>query len=99
MGCPEVIITDQGREFVNALSTQLYAITHRASNHKCLPSPNKWAHRALQTLTRCMVKVVNESQSDWDEKIDRADGVQSLSTGVDKEITLHALPARYAASN
>ena len=45
-------------------------------------------------------KVVNESQSDWDEKIDTADGVQSLSTGIDKEITLlHALPARYAASN
>ena len=28
MGCPETIITDQGREFVNALSSELYAITN-----------------------------------------------------------------------
>ncbi len=28
MGCPEVIITDQGREFVNSLSAQLYQITN-----------------------------------------------------------------------
>ena len=27
MGCPETLITDQGREFVNELSTALYAIT------------------------------------------------------------------------
>ena len=26
-GCPEVLITDQGREFVNEISSQLYAIT------------------------------------------------------------------------
>ena len=26
-GCPEVLITDQGREFVNAMSSELYAMT------------------------------------------------------------------------
>ena len=28
MGCPETLITDQGREFVNELSRALYAITN-----------------------------------------------------------------------
>ncbi len=28
MGCPETLITDQGREFVNELSSALYAITN-----------------------------------------------------------------------
>ena len=28
MGCPETIITDQGREFVNELSATLYGITN-----------------------------------------------------------------------
>ena len=27
MGAPEIVITDQGREFVNALSSNLYDIT------------------------------------------------------------------------
>lgn len=27
MGCPETLITDQGREFVNELSAELYQIT------------------------------------------------------------------------
>ena len=27
MGCPETLITDQGREFVNRLSEELYTIT------------------------------------------------------------------------
>ena len=27
-GCPKVLITDQGREFVNEVSAQLYSITH-----------------------------------------------------------------------
>jgi len=72
MGCPEVLITDQGREFVNALSTQLYAITH--TEHRITsayhPQTNGLTERFNQTLTRCLAKVVNESQSDWDEKID-----------------------------
>ena len=28
MGCPETLITDQGREFVNELSSELYQITN-----------------------------------------------------------------------
>ena len=28
MGCPETFITDQGREFVNELSSSLYTLTN-----------------------------------------------------------------------
>ena len=28
MGCPETLITDQGREFVNDLTSSLYQITN-----------------------------------------------------------------------
>ena len=28
MGCPETLITDQGREFVNELSSELYQVTN-----------------------------------------------------------------------
>ena len=28
-GCPEVLITDQGREFVNKVSTELYSVAHK----------------------------------------------------------------------
>ena len=71
MGCPRVLITDQGREFVNSLSSELYSITH--TEHRITsvyhPQTNGLTERFNQTLTRCLAKVVDESQSDWDEKI------------------------------
>ena len=72
MGCPEILITDQGREFVNVPSSELYAITN--TEHRITsayhPQNNGLTERFNQTLTRCLSKVVDESQSDWDEKID-----------------------------
>ena len=72
MGCPEILITDQGCEFVNVLSSELYAITnteHRiTSTHH--PQSNGLRERFNESLTRYLSKVVDESQSDWDEKID-----------------------------
>ena len=72
MGCPEVLITDQGREFVDSLSSQLYSITH--TEHRITsayhPQTNGLTERFNQTLTRCLAKVVDEYQSDWDERID-----------------------------
>ena len=44
--------------------------------------------------------MVDECQSDWDEKIDTCsvDGVQSISTGLNKAVTVfHALSAGHAA--
>ena len=38
-GCPNILITDQGREFVNDVSAQLYAFTqteHRITS-ECIP--------------------------------------------------------------
>ena len=72
MGCPEILITDQGREFVNLLSDELYSITktqHRITS-AYHPQTNGLTERFNQTLTRCLSKVVDESQSDWDAKID-----------------------------
>ena len=60
MGCPETLITDQGREFVNELCTVLYGITnteHRITSAyhpqvsnvnvgfvSALSFADKWAH-------------------------------------------------------
>ena len=119
MGCPETLITDQGREFVNNLSRALYAITN--TDHQCLPptgmlllaiylvdehelimilvfvctplgltawfliiqarinlvcicvlflQTNGLTERFNQTISRCLAKLVDDSQTDWDEKID-----------------------------
>ena len=53
-------------------STQLYSITH--TKHRITsayqPQTNRLTECFNQTLTRCLAKVVDECQSDWDEKID-----------------------------
>lgn len=72
MGCPSVLITDQGREFVNELSAKLYGMTkteHRISS-AYHPQTNGLTERFNQTLSRCLAKAVNDSQDDWDELID-----------------------------
>ena len=72
-GCPNVIISDQGREFVNKVSRHLFAMTH--TEHRISsayhPQTNGLVERFNQTLQRSLVKLVNSNQSDWDEKIDR----------------------------
>lgn len=72
MGCPEVLITDQGREFVNSLSSQLYEQTN--TEHRITsayhPQTNGLTERFKQTLSRCLSKVINDSHNDWDLKID-----------------------------
>lgn len=72
MGCPEVIITDQGREFVNSITSQLYEITkteHRVTS-AYHPQTNGLTERFNQTLTRSLAKITNDNQDDWDLKID-----------------------------
>ncbi len=88
MGTPEVLITDQGREFVNGLSSNLYDITkteHRITSAyhpqvsssivalhsvKSFLQTNGLTERFNQTLTRSLAKVVNDSRTDWDEKLE-----------------------------
>ena len=116
MGCPETLITDQGREFVNELSTALMQsptlsiglqvlTTHRYASasytywtrsawfpvfvctvlgltffiqnkqeliwYVCVfLQTNGLTERFNQTISRCLAKLVDESQTNWDEKID-----------------------------
>ena len=71
-GCTKVVISDQGREFVNQVSRELYAMTeteHRISS-AYHPQTNALVERFNQTLQRSLVKLVNTNQNDWDEKLD-----------------------------
>ena len=72
MGCPETLITDQGREFVNELSFELYSITntehHITSAYH--PQSNGLTERFNQTLSSSLAKKTDEDHTDWDLKID-----------------------------
>ena len=71
-GCPTIRISDQGREFVNAIDTELCKLTgvdHRISS-AYHPQTNGQDERFNQTLQRSLRKLVNEDQTDWDKYID-----------------------------
>lgn len=71
-GCAKVVISDQGREFINKVSRNLYSITkteHRISS-AYHPQTNGLTERFNQTLQRSLIKFVNKNQDDWDEKLD-----------------------------
>ncbi len=71
-GCAETVISDQGREFMNRLSEQLFKLTGTKHNVTSAyhPQSNGLCERMNQTLERCPLKVVNEQQSDWDNYLD-----------------------------
>lgn len=67
-----MVISDQGREFVNQVSKDLFSITnteHRISS-AYHPQTNGLTERFNQTLQRALIKLVNNSQNNWDEKLD-----------------------------
>ena len=71
-GCLSLIISDQGQEFINEVSDFLFAKTntqHRVTSvyH---PQTNGLTERFNQTLSNCLVSKINESQNDWDDKLD-----------------------------
>ena len=71
-GCFIVCISDQGREFVNALNDKLLemaGIEHRVSS-AYHPQTNGLDKRMNQTVTKAIVKYLNPEQDDWDEHID-----------------------------
>ena len=71
-GCPTIRISDQGREFVNAMDTELCKLTgvdHRIGS-AYHPQTNGQDERFNQTLQRSLRKMVNEDQNDWDKYID-----------------------------
>ena len=54
-GCPEVLITDQGREFVNEISSYLYAITNNNTTIIIIvkgDDGNNWVKIGHTQLTR-----------------------------------------------
>lgn len=71
-GCPNIIISDQGREFVNQLSERLFARTqtqHRVTS-AYHPQTNGLTERFSQTLSHSLVARIDEDQTNWDELLD-----------------------------
>ena len=67
-----MVISDQGREFVNKVSKYLFSITkteHRITS-AYHPQTNGMVEIFNQTLQRSLVKFINKNQTDWDEKLD-----------------------------
>ncbi|KAL5503110.1 hypothetical protein EMCRGX_G010014 [Ephydatia muelleri] len=72
-GWPDIIISEQGREFVNQLSSCLFNLTgieHKISS-PYHPQTNGLDERTNQTLTRALIKF-SEAKENWDENIDAA---------------------------
>lgn len=71
-GCPEEIISDQGREFCNQVINRLEELTgfrHRVTS-AYHPQSNGLDERMNQTLKAALQKLVNDSQDDWDQLLD-----------------------------
>ena len=67
-GVAEIIMLDQGREFVNKVNQALFEMCgtdHRISS-AYHPQTNGLDERMNQTLKGAIVKFVNENQDDWD---------------------------------
>ena len=70
-GCPEVLITDQGREFCNDLNDkvcQQFGIEHRVAS-AYHPQTGGHTERFNRTLCDMLVHCVNSSHNDWDVKL------------------------------
>lgn len=71
LGCCDVIISDQGREFVNCVDERLCQLTgvkhHVTSAYH--PQSNGLTERFNQTLQTALLKFVSESQNDWDDHL------------------------------
>lgn len=71
-GCPEEIITDQGREFCNQLMDLLEELTgfkHRVTS-AYHPQSNGLDERMNQTFKSKLQVLVNDKMDDWDEHLD-----------------------------
>ena len=71
-GCAKIIISDQGREFVNHVNQEMFELTktdHRIST-AYHPQTNGLVERFNQTLQRALIKLVKKEQNDWDLYID-----------------------------
>ena len=72
LGCFVTCITDQGREFVNALNRRLFMLSgtqHRISS-AYHPQTNGLDERMNQTITKQLLKYINDQENDWDEHLE-----------------------------
>ena len=70
-GCCEVAISNQGREFVNKLREELFRLsgTEQMVTSTYHPQSNGLTEWFNQTLQMSLLKVVNDTQSDWDDHL------------------------------
>ena len=71
-GCPQEIVSDQGREFCNRIVDALEELTgfkHRMTS-AYHPQSNGLDERFNQTLKSQLQKLVNDRQDDWDDLLD-----------------------------
>ena len=71
-GCFSICHSDQGREFVNQLNHNLFQLAGieqriSAAYH---PQSNGLDERSNQTISRAIMKYINDEQDDWDEDLD-----------------------------
>ena len=66
-GCAKILISDQGREFVNSINDELQNLlgTKHRMTSVYHPQTNGW-----WTVQSCLLKVVNEHQNEWDDYLD-----------------------------
>ncbi|KAK3108989.1 hypothetical protein FSP39_020333, partial [Pinctada imbricata] len=70
-GVPEVLITDQGREFCNQLNDKFcaqFGMQHRVAS-PYHPQTGAHTERYNRTLCDMLSKYINERHSDWDKKL------------------------------
>lgn len=67
-GCAKVVISDQGREFVNKLNSELMKIT--GTDHRITsayhPQTNGLVERLNQTIQNSLRKTCTNCNEDWD---------------------------------
>ncbi len=66
-GCPEVLITDQGREFVNEVSQELYTITQTEHRITSAYHPQVCVHAVCSGVYICQLYLFFS----LDQRIDR----------------------------
>ena len=71
-GCFSICHSNQGREFVNQLNRNLFQFSgveqHISSAYH--PQSNGLDEQSNQTISRALLKYINEDQDDWDEQLE-----------------------------
>ena len=94
-GCCKIIISDQGREFINKLQEELFSLTgteHRVTSayHPQSNGLTEWFNQTLQTT---LTKLVNKAQNDWDDHLPAV--LFSYRTSVQKTTKLTSFEVMY----